>query len=95
VLDGEKILPVVRQALVKRAVLLFVNICWVTRPYGLGLIELFVGGLLLLNLLRLLLFGFIFLILDVFNLGLVLTLLCLLNLSLSLSLIIFDFLWQR
>ena len=87
------ILPVVHQALVKHAILLFVNICWVMHPYGLGLIELFVGGLLLLNLLRLLLFGFIFLVLDVFNLGLVLTLLCLLNLSLSL--IIFDFLWQR
>jgi hypothetical protein len=86
------ILPVIRQALVERAVLLRLNICRVTRPYGLCLVELFVRRLLLLNLLRLLLFRFIFLILDFFNLGLVLTLLCLLDLRL---LIILDFLQQR
>ena len=67
--------PVVCQALVKSAILVRSDILWVSRPERLGLVELFILGGDLLNLLRLLgLFfvvnlldlGLFFIILDLF-----------------------------
>ena len=76
-LDSEVVLPVVSQALVERAVLVGSDLRGVARPDGLGLVELLVGGLLLLDLLRLLLLGLV-LVFDLLDLGLLLLLLNLL-----------------
>ena len=84
------ILPVVCQTLVEQTALVCSNIRRVTRPYRLCLVEFFVRGLLLLDLLRFLLLGFVFLILDLLDLGLFLSLLFFLRLRL----VILDFLWQ-
>ena len=54
-LDSEVVLPVVGQALVERTVLLRRDVLRVARPDGLGLVELLVGLLGDLLLLRLLL----------------------------------------
>ena len=77
VLDGEVILPVVGQALVERSVLVGGDVGGVTRPDGLGLVELLVLHLLLLDLLRLLLLGLV-LVLYLLDLGLLLVLINLL-----------------
>lgn len=69
-LDGEVVFPVVGQALVECAVLLRCDILRVTRPDGFGLVEFFVRGLLLLNLLGLLLLGLVVFVLDLLDLGL-------------------------
>ena len=75
VLDSKVLFPVVCQALVKSAILVRSDILWVSRPERLGLVELFILGGDLLNLLRLLgLFfvvnlldlGLFFIILDLF-----------------------------
>lgn len=65
------VLPVVGQALVERTVLLNGDLGGVTSPDGLGLVELFIGGLGLLDLLGLLLLGLVLLIIDLLDLGLV------------------------
>ena len=72
-LNSEVLLPVVGQALVEGGVLFLVDIVGVTSPDGLGLVELLVGGLGLLDLLGLLLLGLV-LVLDFLDLGLVLLL---------------------
>jgi hypothetical protein len=69
VLNGKVIFPVVRQALVKGTVLLRSDVGRVASPDGLGLVEFFVGDLLLLDFLRLLLF-LLFVFIDFFDLGL-------------------------
>jgi len=69
VLDGKMFFPVVGQALVECAILVGSDILRVPRPNGLGLVELFVLGGNLLNLLHLL--GLV-LIVNLLNLGLVL-----------------------
>ena len=68
-LDGEIVFPVVGQALVESSVLLSGDVWRVTSPDGLGLVELVVDSLGLLDLLFLLLFLFI-LILDFLDLRL-------------------------
>lgn len=70
-LDSEVFLPVIGQALVERTVLLSGDVRGVARPDRLRLVELLVGGLLLLDLLRLLLLGLV-LVLDFLDLGLLL-----------------------
>ena len=82
-LHGEVVLPVVGQALVERGVLLGGDVRGVARPDGLGLVELLVRGLLLLDLLRLLLLGLV-LVLDFLNLRLLLLVLDLLLVVLNL-----------
>ncbi len=69
VLHGEVVLPVVRQALVERGVLLLSDLLRVARPDRLGLVELLVLDGRLLDLLGLLLLG---LLVDFFNLGVLL-----------------------
>ena len=68
-LDGEVILPIVGQALVERAVLFSCDILRVTRPYGLSLVELFIRGLLLFDLLGLLLLRLTVFVFDLLDLG--------------------------
>ncbi len=68
-LNGKVLFPVVSQALVEGTVLLWGDIGWVASPDGLGLVELFVGNLLLLDFLRLLLF-LLFVFINFFDLGL-------------------------
>ncbi len=87
VLDSEMVFPVVRQALVKRRILLLRDILRVASPDRLRLVELLVGRLLLLDLLRLLLLGLVLVVLDFLDLGLLLALL-----SDLLLLVILDFL---
>jgi len=72
VLDSEVVFPVVSQALVESGVLFLSNVIGVTRPDGLGLVQLFGRGFNFLDLLRLLLLGFVFFIFDFLNLGLLL-----------------------
>ena len=69
--DSEVVFPIVRQALVECTILFLSNVVGVTRPDGLGLVQLLVGGLQLLNLLGLLLLLLIF-VLDLLDLGLIL-----------------------
>jgi hypothetical protein len=71
VLDSEVVLPVVGQALVEGGVVLSADIGGIASPDGLGLVKLFVGRLLLFDLLSLLLLGLVFLIFDFLNLRLV------------------------
>ena len=73
-LDGKVLLPVVRQALVERSVLLSSDFRGVAGPDGLGLVQLLVLDGLLLDLLGLLLL-FLLLIVDFLDLRLVLRLL--------------------
>ena len=87
-LDGKVVLPVVRQALVEGGVLLLGDVLRVARPDGLGLVELLVLNLLLLDLLGLLVL-LLLLIVDLLDLGLVFALLLLL---LGL-LLVFNLLW--
>lgn len=75
VLDSEMVFPVIGQALVKRRILLLRDVLRVASPDGLRLVQLLVGRLLLLDLLRLLLLGLVFVVLDFLNLGLLLALL--------------------
>jgi hypothetical protein len=63
------VLPVVGQRLVERTVLLLGDIAGVASPDGLGLVELLVDNLLLLDLLGLLLV-LILVLIDLFDLGL-------------------------
>ena len=70
VLDSKVLLPVVRQALVERSVLLRRDILRIARPDGLRLVQLLILDSLLLDLLRLLLL--VLLVVDLLNLGLVL-----------------------
>ena len=77
VLDGEVLLPVVRQALVEGGVLLLGDLLGVARPDGLSLVELLVLNGLLLDLLRLL--GLFLLLVDFLDLGLLVVLLLLLG----------------
>lgn len=84
-LDSEVVLPVVRQALVERAVLLLSDLGGVARPDGLGLVELLVLNGRLLDLLGLLLL-LLLLVVDLLDLGLVLAVL-LLGLLLVLNLL--------
>ena len=72
-LHGEVVLPVVRQTLVERAVLLGSDFGGVARPDRLRLVELLGRDLLLLDLLGLLLLGLV-LVLDFLDLRLVLLL---------------------
>jgi hypothetical protein len=69
VLDGEVVLPVVRERLVERAVLLGRDVVRVARPDRLGLVEDVVLGDRLLDLLRLLLLLLV-LVLDLLDLRL-------------------------
>ena len=85
VLNGKVVLPVIRKALVERAVLLLSNVVRVTSPDRLRLIEFLVNLRLLLNLLGLLLF-LVFLIIYLLNLGLVSIFSILLSLGLILIL---------
>lgn len=64
------VFPVVGQALVECAVLLRCDVLRVTRPDRLGLVEFFVRGLLLLDLLGLLLLGLVVFVLNLLDLGL-------------------------
>lgn len=68
VLDGKMVFPVVSQALVERTVLLGSDVGGVASPDGLGLVELLVGGLGLLDLLGLLLLVLVFI--DLLDFGL-------------------------
>ena len=85
VLDSKVVLPVVRQALVEVGVLLLGDVLRVARPDGLGLVELLVLNLLLLDLLGLLVL-LLLLIVDLLDLRLVLRVL-LLGLFLVLNLL--------
>lgn len=69
-LDGKVVFPVVGETLVEGTVLLGRDVRGVTRPDGLRLVELLVGGLLLLDLLGLLVLGLVILVLDLLDLGL-------------------------
>lgn len=64
------VLPVVGETLVEGGVFLVRDVLWVTRPDGLRLVQLLVGGLLLLDLLCLLLLWLVVIVLDFFDLGL-------------------------
>jgi len=75
VLDSKVILPVVRQALVECSVLLGGDIRGVTCPDRLGLVQLLVRGLLLLDFLLLLVLGLVLLVFDLLDLGFVLIIL--------------------
>ena len=83
VLDGQVLLPVVRQALVEGGVLLLGDLLRVARPDGLRLVELLVGLLNLLDLLLLLVL-LLLLLIDLLDLGLLLVLLRLLLIILDL-----------
>ena len=79
-LDGEVVLPVVGERLVEGAVLLGGDVRRVTRPDGLGLVQLLVGLLGDLLLLRLLLLVLVLVDLLDLRVLLVLSLLLVLNL---------------
>lgn len=73
-LDSEVVLPVVRKRLVERTVFLSGDILRIARPDGFRLVELLIDNFLLLDLLRLLVLGLVFLVIDLLNLGLFLLL---------------------
>jgi hypothetical protein len=86
--DSEMVFPVICQALVESTVFISCDVLRITSPNRLGLVELLVRGLLLLDLLGLLLLGFVVLVVNLFDLGL-LTLL-----DFLLSVLILNFLWD-
>ena len=76
VLNSEVVFPVIRKRLVERGIFLSGNILRVARPDGLRLVELLIDDFLLLDFLRLLVLGLVFLVVDLLDLGLFLLLLC-------------------
>ena len=76
------VFPVIGQALVEGAVLLWSDVRWVTSPDGFRLVKLLVRDLVLLDLFGFLLLLLLLLVVDLLNLGL---------LILSLLLILFLF----
>lgn len=74
VLDSEVVLPVVGKRLIERTIFLGGDVLRVARPDGLRLVKLLVDNFLLLDLLRLLVLGLVFLVLDLLDLGLFLIL---------------------
>jgi hypothetical protein len=78
VLDGKMVFPVVGERLVERGVLLLGDVGWVSGPDRLGLVELLLLNLGLLDLLCLLLLLFFLLIVDFLDLGLLVLILLLL-----------------
>lgn len=70
VLNSKVIFPIIRQALVERSILLRRDIRGISGPNGLGLVEFFIGHLLLFYFLCLLLLGLvIFFIVNFFDFG--------------------------
>jgi hypothetical protein len=69
-LHSQMVLPVVRQALVERAVFFGSDVVGIARPDGLGLVELLVRHLFLLDLLRLLFLWLVLLVLYLLDLRL-------------------------
>jgi hypothetical protein len=92
VLDSKMVFPIVGQALVEGAVLFWSDVRWVTSPDGFRLVELLVGGLLLLDLFGFLLFLVLFIV-DFLNLGLLFFIFFFL--LLFLLLLVFYFLQRR
>merc|ERR1712137_1087573 len=82
VLDGKVVLPVVAKRLVECTVLLLGDLSGVASPDGLGLVELLLLDLALLDLLGLLLVILLLVLVDFLDLGLVVVLLVLLLLGL-------------
>ena len=76
-LDGKVVLPVVGERLVERTVLLLGDLGGVASPDGLGLVELLLLDLALLDLLGLLLLLLLLVLVDLLDLGLVVVLLVL------------------
>ena len=90
VLDSKMVFPIVGQALVEGAVLVYSDVWWVTSPDGFCLVKFFLGGLNLLDLFSFLLFLLLFFV-DLLNLSFLFAVIF----FLFLFLVIFNFLQRR